>query len=99
MSDTYASGNWHVKEGNEEAFIAAWSDFMQWARKDHSGLVRAQLIRDDKDPKHFVSFAEWRDTEARVAWRASPEFPSMLGACRDLCEEFVGLDYTTAVTI
>jgi heme-degrading monooxygenase HmoA len=99
MSDTYASGDWHVKEGNEDRFVEAWTAFLQWTRKDHTGLVRAQLMRDDKDPKHFISVAEWSNTGARAAWRESPEFAKMLGVARDLCERFVGLDYTNTVTI
>ena len=99
MSESYTSGNWHVKAGKEKTFIETWGDFLQWTRKDHPGMVRAQLIRDEKDPKHFVSFAEWTDDAARAAWRASPEFTSMLGKTRELCDDFEGLDYKVVTTI
>jgi quinol monooxygenase YgiN len=99
MSESYSSGDWHVKQGNEDQFIEAWTDFLQWSRKDHAGLVRAQLIRDDKDPTHFVSIAEWSDDSVRAAWRQSPEFATNLLRCRELCEDFTGKDYTLTVTI
>ncbi len=26
----YASGNWHVHTGNEDAFVARWTEFRDW---------------------------------------------------------------------
>jgi quinol monooxygenase YgiN len=99
MSQRYTSAQWKVRAGNEARFIEAWTEFLQWTRKDHSGMVRAQLIRNEQEPQRFTSFAEWTDESARAAWRASPEFQSKLAECRELCEEFTGLDYTETVTI
>ena len=31
MPETYTSGIWIVKEGEEDAFVAAWKQFAQWA--------------------------------------------------------------------
>jgi hypothetical protein len=32
MSETYTSGIWLVKEGEEDLFVAAWREFAEWAR-------------------------------------------------------------------
>ncbi len=99
MAEYYASGNWHVKEGEEQEFVERWTGFLQWTRKDHPALEAASLIRDQGDPRHFLSFASWEDPEARAAWKQSPEFAERFGACRELCDDFYGSDYERAVVI
>ena len=99
MAEHYASGNWHVKKGNEGEFIERWNDFLQWTRKTQPQLVTARLIRDVADPSHFVSFAEWESTSGRDAWRNDPDFATHLMACRRLCDDFYGNDYELTSTI
>jgi heme-degrading monooxygenase HmoA len=95
----YASGNWHVTGGKEEEFIERWKEFLGWTRKNHTGLIEASLIRDVSDPSHFVSFACWSDEASRDGWRDDPEFGSHFAACRSLCDDFYGNDYTRTVAI
>ncbi|MGH2717757.1 MAG: putative quinol monooxygenase [Actinomycetota bacterium] len=97
--ESYASGNWLVAAGNEEAFVSHWTEFLEWTRADHQGFQTASLIRDADDPRHFVSFARWDDAESRAAWKQSPGFAQRMGACRALCDQFSGSDYATAVQI
>ncbi len=99
VGDHYASGDWVVTAGNEQAFIGRWTEFLGWTREAAPGLRWARLLQDDKDPRHFVSFASWESLEALGSWRALPEFPSRMGACRALCDDFRGGDYTVAVTV
>jgi heme-degrading monooxygenase HmoA len=99
MSGIYASGNWTVREGSEEDFIARWKGFLGWTRESQPGLISANLLRDEQNPRHFVSFAEWEDTGARERWRQSPEFEQKFTACRDLCDEFYGADYQRAAAV
>lgn len=99
MADRFASGSWHVTQGKEEEFVERWTDFLRWTRKTQPALVTAGLIRDERDPRHFISFAEWEHPEARDAWKANREFGEQLAACRALCDTFRGSDYERVVTI
>jgi heme-degrading monooxygenase HmoA len=99
MAEHYASGNWHVTKGREDEFIELWNDFLQDARKNTPGLVRAYLIRETADGSHFVSVSEWDDPEARAAWKQTPGFAKGQGACRALCDDFYGADYLLTVGV
>lgn len=99
MAEHFASGNWHVKKGNEEEFVERWKEFLQWTHDTQKSLVSANLIRDERDPSHFISFAEWGDSAARDAWRDEPGFAERFAACRALCEDFYGGDYGRAVSV
>lgn len=90
MAGSYASGNWVVNAGSEDEFLSSWSEFLHWTRENAEGFKEAHLIRDQDEPRHFISFAEWESDEAQQGWRALPEFPEKLGACRALCEDFRG---------
>ena len=74
MAEAYASGNWHVTEGKDDAFVESWTELLQWTRKTQPGFVRAVLIRHDGEPRHFISIAEWESASQRDAWKATPEF-------------------------
>ena len=95
----YASGNRHVIPGKEREFVERWTEFLQWTRSSHPALVSATLIREGTDEGHFVSFAQWHDTSARDAWKQDPAFMERFSACRSLCQDFYGSDYSRLVTI
>jgi heme-degrading monooxygenase HmoA len=99
VGDHYGSGNWVVTDGNEAEFIARWTEFLTWTREAAPGLGWARLIQDGDNPRHFISFASWKSLEALRSWRSLPEFPSKMGACRSLCDDFRGGDYTVVVTV
>ena len=94
-----SSGNWVVKAGSEDEFIARWTDFLKWTRESAKGLGSASLIRASDNPRQFISFAEWDTLESLNAWRSLPDFASKLGPCRALCDDFNGKNYTLAATI
>jgi len=60
----YASGNWTVKAGNEDEFVARWIAFLSESTKTAEGFGTARLLRDSDDPRHFLSFSEWTDAGA-----------------------------------
>jgi quinol monooxygenase YgiN len=93
MAKHFVSGNWHVTNGKEKEFLERWTEFLGWTRATHPSLVSASLIRDEADPGHFVSFAEWDDIAARDAWKNDPGFMERFGSCRALCEGFHGSNY------
>ena len=94
-----SSGNWVVRAGSEDEFIARWTDFLKWTRDSAKGLGSASLIRASDNPRHFISFAEWDSPDSLKAWRSLPDFALKLGPCRALCDEFNGTDYTLAATV
>ena len=95
----YASGKWTVKAGSEDEFVARWRAFLSESTKTAQGFGTARLLRDSDDPRHFLSFSEWADAGAREAWKSTPEFAKGLAACREICDEFVGADYSQAASV
>ncbi len=98
MENDFASGNWVVRAGCEDEFVARWTEFLQWTRAAAPGLHSVHLIRDLEDSRHFVSVASWDSADAMQRWRSVPEFAERLAACRALCDDFRGSSYTLAAT-
>jgi heme-degrading monooxygenase HmoA len=87
MTETYSSGTWAVKPGQEDAFVQEWSAFVTWASgMPGSGTFR--LVRDLDQPATYMSFAPWESLEALNAWRELPEFRERIGRVRSHCEDF-----------
>ena len=99
MADLFASGNWHVMQGREDEFIERWTVFLRWTRSTQPALIEARLIRNEGDPGHYISFAQWADAPARNAWKNSEGFMERFSACRALCDDFQGGDYQRIVTV
>ena len=92
MTETYTSGTWIVKPGEEDDFVAAWREFVTWAAElDGHGTFR--LVRDLDNPAHFMSFAPWEQFESQAAWQALDEFPERVGRVRAHCSEFTGFTF------
>jgi heme-degrading monooxygenase HmoA len=87
MAETYTSGVWIVKTGEEEAFVSAWTDFVTWARSfPGSGTFR--LVRDLEQPSRYLSFAPWEGFDVQNAWKEQPEFPERIMQVRKHCDDF-----------
>jgi heme-degrading monooxygenase HmoA len=98
MAETYTSGAWTVKEGEEEQFVAAWTDFVAWASgQPGSGTFR--LVRDLDNRRFFVSFAPWESFDAQNAWKHMPDFPERLGRVRAHVDEFQPSTYELVAVI
>ena len=87
MTETFTSGIWVVKAGEEDPFVAAWRDFVTWASK-LPGSGTFHLVRDVERPNHYMSFAPWESHEAQHAWKELPEFPERIGRVRAHCDDF-----------
>jgi heme-degrading monooxygenase HmoA len=98
MGTQYASGNWHAKAGKEDEFIKRWKAFTKWSLDNAAGARDFMLLRDESNASHFISLGEWDDADSRAKWRSTEEFPKLLGACREVCHEFVGGDYAFAAS-
>ena len=95
----YASGNWRVKEGSEQEFIARWQAWISASAGTVKGFGSARLLQDSGDARRFLSFSDWDDPGSRDGWKASPEFSKGLAACRELCEDFQGADFSQVVSV
>ena len=87
MAETYTSGTWLVKDGEDEAFVQAWTAFVEWASEmPGSGVFR--LVRDLDQPQRYMSFAPWESFDAQRAWKEEPEFRERIMRVRQHCEDF-----------
>jgi heme-degrading monooxygenase HmoA len=66
MSETYTNGTWLVKEGEEAAFVEAWTNFVTWG-KSMPGSGSFRLVRDVDQPERYMSFADWRSFDEQKA--------------------------------
>jgi heme-degrading monooxygenase HmoA len=92
MTETYTSGLWTVKAGEETDFVDAWREFVAWAG-EMPGSNTFRLVRDLDRPNRFLSFAPWDSFEAQDAWKHRPEFSDRIGQVRRHCEEFQPFTY------
>jgi|Tabmets5t2r1_1033131.scaffolds.fasta_scaffold07114_4 hypothetical protein len=56
MSETYSSGAWTAKEGEEEAFVAAWTEFARCAHHNAGSRNRTA----DPGPERPSALSELR---------------------------------------
>jgi heme-degrading monooxygenase HmoA len=98
VPEHYASGNWLVREGSEDEFIARWKDWIGKSTKEVQGFGSARLMRSVDDARRYLSFSDWHDPDSRNTWKGSPEFAQGFAACRELCEDFQGGDFTGVVS-
>jgi heme-degrading monooxygenase HmoA len=98
QANQYVSGDWRVRAGSEDEFVARWLAFTGWSQTNAPGAESFVLIRDMEQPRHFLSVGTWANLESVLAWRDTPEFARLLGRCRELCEEFHAGDYSLAAS-
>jgi heme-degrading monooxygenase HmoA len=87
VTETYTSGVWIVKDGEEEDFVREWADFVGWAN-DFAGSGTFRLVRDLDQPRRYMSFAPWDSFDAQETWKEQPEFRERLLRVRRHCEDF-----------
>ena len=86
MAETYTSGIWNVKPGEEDAFAEAWAEFVATG-KDVPGSGEFRLVRDQQVPGRYLSFAPWENAEARETWMGKPEMQEGLKRASSHCED------------
>jgi heme-degrading monooxygenase HmoA len=87
-----------AKTGEEEAFIAAWTEFAEWM-KTQPGVRTMRLVRDVKEPAKFISFADWDGIESIHAWKATDEFKQRIANVKQHTDEFTAAEAELAVTV
>src|ERR671935_1054418 len=98
MAETYTMGFWTAKAGEEDAFVAAWTEFAEWM-KAHPGVRTMRLVRDLNEPAKFISFADWDGIEAIHAWKSTPEFRERIARVKQHTDEFTAAEAELAVSI
>lgn len=83
----YTTGSWRPFPGEEEQFVRAWEEFMDWA-SGMPGAGEAVLTRDVRDPERFVSMAEWESMEAVRGWKGSREFKERMSRVQRHIDKF-----------
>jgi heme-degrading monooxygenase HmoA len=99
IGQPYTSGRWLVRVGHEDEFITRWTEFTQWALENSPGAESFALIREEAEPRRFLSFGSWEDKGSVDAWRNTPEFAERMARCRELCEEFAPSDSVLAAAV
>jgi len=79
---------WLVHPGREDAFIAQWTDLMQWSTQEAPGRMGSiPLYRDLQQPNRFFCPMAWDSTEAITDWRTSQGYQQRLEQIEHLCVE------------
>jgi heme-degrading monooxygenase HmoA len=87
MAEVYSSGTWKTKDGEDEQFVAAWTEFAKWM-STMPGAGTARLTKDMDNPGHYTSFAPWESADAMHAWKSDPAFREKMGAVQAHVSEF-----------
>ena len=87
MYEIFTFGRFEVSPKNEDAFVAAWSEFAAWVSTQRGAQV-FRLVRDTRHAGRFFSFGQWDDAEAVQAWKSSAEFKEGLGRVVKQSSEF-----------
>ncbi|MGW1895315.1 antibiotic biosynthesis monooxygenase family protein [Streptomyces sp. NPDC002004] len=95
-SHYWASGNWYVAEGRADEFLARWTEFLTWTKETNEGFQWARLIRERREPNHFISLSAWRDLDSLKGWRNHPEFEALFDRCCALCTQMQTASYELA---
>jgi heme-degrading monooxygenase HmoA len=98
MAESYTMGFWTAKAGEEDALVAAWTEFSEWIRQQ-PGVGEMRLVRDLKEPQKFISFADWDSIESIHAWKSTPEFRERIGRVKQHTDEFVASEAELQVRV
>lgn len=98
MAETYTMGFWTAKAGEEDTFVAAWTEFADWI-KDQPGVGTMRLVRDLSDPAKFISFADWDGVDEIHRWKGTPEFRERIGRVKQHTDAFAPTEAELTVRI
>jgi heme-degrading monooxygenase HmoA len=98
MTEVFSSGEWKAKDGEEQEFESAWTEFAKWA-SEMPGAGPLQLTRDLAEEGHYLSFAPRESLEAMRNWKSSPDFKQRMGRVREHVTEFSPAEYELVAKI
>ena len=99
MSELITTGIWLVKDGEEDAFVQAWTSFAEWA-VTHPGSTTLRLGHDRNNASRFISFGPWNGADTAHAWKAQSDFRERMARVQQHVSGFepIELDVLAAVT-
>ncbi|HEX2081809.1 MAG TPA: antibiotic biosynthesis monooxygenase [Longimicrobium sp.] len=83
----YTHALWRVKAGEEDDFVAAWTEPADAFASLPDRPLWGTLIRSTADPSVFYSFGPWRGEAHVQAMRADPRARQAMARVRAHCEE------------
>lgn len=83
----YTHALWRAKPGEEEAFIAAWSELADAFSALPARPLWGTLVRSMADPSLFFSFGPWNRMDDVLAMRADPRAQQAMARVRAHCVE------------
>lgn len=84
----YTHGAWHVEEGRQDEFIAAWQSLGRiFGTLPHPPVGKGVLIQSISDPSLFYSFGPWQGVEQVEEMRDDPDAQAGIRRLRELCSE------------
>lgn len=95
----YTLGRWLVKDGQEEAFVAAWKELGAFFLGLPNPPGQGTLVRSIDNPRLFYSFGPWKSLEDIQAMRSHPQTPAMFQRLIELCEEATPGAYRVVTTL
>jgi heme-degrading monooxygenase HmoA len=99
MMAGYSLLDWHVKPGRESEFVEKWREVAASNIVENNSDGWAKLLRDEQDPAHFVSLAEWPDVRAVGQWFASDVFRQRRDQLRDLVESVTPSNFSQEASV
>ena len=95
----YSVGIWTAKEGREDEFLRRWEESCDSLVLDYPEL-RFRLLRDQSDPRRFVSLTEgWRTPEQVDEVRELPSYQDSMSALWRVLESGEQSTFELAVEI
>lgn len=85
--EIYTLGAWHVKTGQEDAFVRTWRELGAYFLSLPQPPGQGRLVQSLDDSQQFFSFGPWPSLEAVQAMRADPRTPEMIGRLSAHCTE------------
>ena len=84
----YTLGVWHVKPGQQDAFVAAWKDLGHiFATLPQPPGGKGTLVQSTTDSTLFYSWGAWRSVDDIAAMRANVHAQEGIRKLRELCTE------------
>jgi len=84
----YTYADWLIREGRQDEFVGAWTEFVDRSLEDGSGALGGMLLQDNSEPRHFVSIGPWTSAEAARSFFTDPELEERSAPFRELAERF-----------
>jgi heme-degrading monooxygenase HmoA len=98
MHEIFTQGRFEVEQGNEQAFVDAWSEFAAWT-STRPGADTLRLVRDTRNTRRFFSVGRWEDADAIRSWKSAAEFKERLGLVVRQATEFEPTELVTLVRV